>query len=116
MEELVYPKSAQAVIIALDAETLLETAQILADSSVYPEHVSGLYGRGTATPLLNYLDRGVISGLSVTDDFSTGYLSVRRAVEILSNQKTEGARCWRAIISGKKTCAARNSRKCFIPE
>lgn len=89
IEELVYPESAQAVIIALDPETLLETAQILADSSVYLEHVEGLYGRGTTTPVLNYLDRGVISGLCVTDDFSTGYLSVKRAVEILSNQKLE---------------------------
>ena len=36
---------------------------------------------------MNYLDRGVIDGLCVTDDFSTGYLSVKRAVEILANQK-----------------------------
>lgn len=89
IEELVYPESARAVIIALDPETLLETAQILTDSSVYLEHVDGLYGRGTTTPVLNYLDRGVINGLCVTDDFSTGYLSVKRAVEILSNQKLE---------------------------
>ena len=115
VEELVYPESTQAVIIALDAETLLETAQILADSSVYPEHVSGLYGRGTATPLLNYLDRGVISGLSVTDDFSTGYLSVRRAVEILSNQKTEEATVLESYYIRKEDLRSRNSRKCFIP-
>ena len=89
IEALVYPESRQAVIIALDPETLLEAAQILADSSVYLEHVSGLYGRGTTTPVLNYLDRGIITGLCVTDDFSTGYLSVKRAVEILSNQKLE---------------------------
>ena len=44
---------------------------------------------GTTTPVLNYLDRGVINGLCVTDDFSTGYLSVKRAVEILANQKLE---------------------------
>ncbi len=90
IEELVYPEPARAVIIALDPESLLETAAILADSSVYPEHVDGLYGRGTTTPVLNYLDRGVINGLCVTDDFSTGYLSVKRAVEILANQKLEG--------------------------
>ncbi len=89
IEELVYPGSERAVIIALDPEALLETAKILADSSVYLEHADGLYGRGIATPILNYLDRGVISGLCVTDDFSTGYLSVKRAVETLSNQKLE---------------------------
>ena len=31
----------------------------------------------------------MINGLCVTDDFSTGYLSVKRAVEILANQKLE---------------------------
>lgn len=115
VEELVYPKSAQAVIIALDAETLLETAQILADSSVYPEHVSGLYGRGTATPLLNYLDRGVISGLSVTDDFSTGYLSVRRAVEILSNQKTEEATVLESYYIRKEDLRSPEFEKMLYP-
>ena len=115
VEELVYPESAQAVIIALDAETLLETAQILADSSVYPEHVSGLYGRGTATPLLNYLDRGVISGLSVTDDFSTGYLSVRRAVEILSNQKTEEATVLESYYIRKEDLRSPEFEKMLYP-
>ena len=115
VEELVYPESAQAVIIALDAETLLETAQILADSSVYPEHVSGLYGRGTATPLLNYLDRGVISGLSVTDDFNTGYLSVRRAVEILSNQKTEEETVLESYYIRKEDLRSQEFEKMLYP-
>lgn len=115
VEELVYPESTQAVIIALDAETLLETAQILADSSVYPEHVSGLYGRVTATPLLNYLDRGVISGLSVTDDFSTGYLSVRRAVEILSNQKTEEATVLESYYIRKEDLRSPEFEKMLYP-
>lgn len=86
VEELVYPKAGQAVIAALDAQALLETAKILADSSVYREHVKGLYGSGTNTAILNFLDRGVISGLCVTDDYNAGYLSVRRAIELLSNQ------------------------------
>lgn len=89
IEELVYPDPSQAVILAMDPDALLETAKILADSSVYQEHVVGLYGRGTTTPVLNYLDRSVITGLCVTDDFSTGYLSVKRAVELLTNQVSE---------------------------
>ena len=89
IEGFVYPETSRALVIALDPEALLETAQILEDSSVYQEHVEGLYGRGTTTQILNYLDRGIISGLCVTDDFSIGYLSIKRAVEILSNQKLE---------------------------
>ena len=94
---------------------IVETAQILADSSVYPEHVSGLYGRGTATPLLNYLDRGVISGLSVTDDFSTGYLSVRRAVEILSNQKTEEETVLESYYIRKEDLRSQEFEKMLYP-
>ncbi len=89
IEELVYPESGQAVIVALDPSALLETAQILADSSVYREHVRGLYGSGTNTAILNFLDRGVINGLCVTDDYNLGYLSVRHAVELLSNQNPQ---------------------------
>lgn len=81
IEELVYPGSQNVVIVALDPESLTETAAILADSSVYASYVSGLYGRGTTIPILNYLDRGVISGICVTDEFGAGYLAVKKAVE-----------------------------------
>ena len=33
--------------------------------------------------ILNYLDRGVIMGICVTDEFSVGYYSVREAVRAL---------------------------------
>lgn len=89
IEELAYPDPKQAVIVALSPEILAKTASVLADSPVYAGHVTGLYGRGTTPLLLNYLDRGVIDGLCVTDDFSTGYFSVCRAVELLKNQKPE---------------------------
>lgn len=86
IEELVYPGSRNVVVIALDQGSLSEAAAILADSSVYSSYVKGLYGRGTTIPVLNYLDRGVITGICVTDDFSAGYLSVKRAVEAVTNQ------------------------------
>lgn len=86
VEELVYPGSRTVVVVALDQGSLAETAAILADSTVYSSYVLGLYGRGTTIPILNYLDRGVISGICVTDDFSAGYLSVKRAVEAVTNQ------------------------------
>lgn len=36
-------------------------------------------------PILNYLDHGEITGICVTDDFSTGYLSVRAAIQALED-------------------------------
>lgn len=84
IEELVYPGSRKVTIVALDPESLTDTAAILADSSVYPSYVSGLYGRGTTIPILNYLDRGIITGICVTDEFGAGYLSIKRAVEAVT--------------------------------
>lgn len=87
IEELVYPGGRNVVIVALEPESLLETAEILADSSVYASCVEGLYGRGTNLSILNGLDSGLINGICVTDDFSAGYQSVKKAVEII----TEGS-------------------------
>ncbi|WP_432627628.1 substrate-binding domain-containing protein [Brotaphodocola sp.] len=86
IESLVYPKSMEAVILALDPRSLETTADILAGSSVYQTYVKGLYGRGTTVKILNELDRGIIRGICVTDEFSLGYLSVRQAVAAAKNQ------------------------------
>lgn len=85
IEELVYPGSGNVTIAALDQESLIETAEILAESSVYASCVGGLYGRGATVPVLNYLDRGMISGICITDEFGAGYLSVRQAVDAIKN-------------------------------
>ena len=81
VERLTDPGSINAVIIALDPGSLSETAAVLEDNRACAACVNGLYGRGTTIPILNYLDKGVITGICVTDDFSAGYLSVRKAVE-----------------------------------
>lgn len=86
IEELVYPGCDNAVIIALEPESLSETAAILSDSSVYASYVEGLYGRGTNLSILNDLDRGLIRGVCVTDDFAAGYQSVEIAVELIRHQ------------------------------
>lgn len=86
IEELVYPGSQKVVVVALDPESLTETAAILSDSSVYASYVGGLYGRGATIPILNYLDRGLINGICVTDEFGAGYLTVKKAVEAITGR------------------------------
>lgn len=81
IEGTVYPGSGQACVVALDTPSLSETAQILEDSSVYRGYITGLYGVGSTTALLNQLDRGTIRGLVTYNRFDEGYLSVQRAVE-----------------------------------
>ncbi len=66
----------KVVILAENQDILTEAAGVMAGSG-------GLYGRGTTMAILNYLDRGVIMGICVTDEFSVGYYSVREAVRAL---------------------------------
>ena len=79
----------EAVLIAPNPESLLRAAQFLVEDEQSKEKVKGLYGRGSTVPLLNYLDKGIIQGLCVTDDFSAGYLSVKTAVELAENRPVE---------------------------
>lgn len=81
IEGTVYPGSGEAVIAALDPESLNGAADIITGSPVYADYITGLYGIGSTTKLLNQLDSGIISGMVVSDQFDTGYLSVVRAVE-----------------------------------
>lgn len=92
------------VAVALDPESLLSMAVKLTEQEAEFETetgngeasgkdkepmVLGLYGRGNTVRLLNYLDKGMIQGLSITDDFSAGYLSVKMAVDLAENQIVE---------------------------
>ncbi len=83
LDTLTVWKQGKAVILAENQEILTTMAGIMADDPEAAARVRGLYGRGNTLPILNYLDRGYIDGICVTDDFSTGYLSVREAVRIL---------------------------------
>ena len=76
-------RKGKAVILAENQEVLMSVAGILSDDPEAAAHIRGLYGRGSTVPILNYLDRGYIDGICVTDDFSIGYLSVRAAVQVL---------------------------------
>ncbi len=73
----------KVVILAENQDILTEAAGVVAGSEAVADAVGGLYGRGTTMALLNYLDRGVITGICVTDEFSVGYYSVREAVRAL---------------------------------
>lgn len=86
IEQLVYPGGEPGVIVALDQAALMEAAVVLADSGVYASYVEGLYGRGTSLTILNDLERGLIRGVCVTDDFAAGYGSVKAAVASMTNR------------------------------
>lgn len=77
----------RAVILAGSPEILSETADMLAEDPGLADRVQGLYGRGNTMPVSGCLDRGQITGVCVTDEFSRGYFSVCMAVEALEGKK-----------------------------
>ncbi len=83
LEALTNREGAKVVILAGNPDILTEAAGILADNPAIADRVQGLYGRGGTLPILNYLDRGLITGICVTDEYGVGYLSVRMAVQAL---------------------------------
>lgn len=83
LETIGLGEDGEVVLLAQNQEILTEAAGILADNAALSEIIKGLYGRGTTMPILNYLDRGLITGICVADEFSIGYYSVREAVRAL---------------------------------
>ncbi|MCB7319835.1 substrate-binding domain-containing protein [Lacrimispora sp. 210928-DFI.3.58] len=91
IESTVYPGDSRAAIIAMDAQALDEAVKIIEGSTVYQEHLAGLYGAGCTTSILNEVDKGIIDGIVVYNQFDEGYLSVKSAVEAIrgSRQKLQ---------------------------
>ena len=80
----------KTAVLAQNPEVLSAAAGILAESQEVAGRILGLYGRGSTVQILNYLDRGQIRGVCVTDGFGIGYLSVCEAVrELEGNGKKE---------------------------
>lgn len=89
IEKTVYPESARTVIIALEPASLYEAADIISGSSVYQEHVAALYGIGSTVGILNEMDQGIIDGLMAYNQFDEGYLSVEKAVKVITGERPE---------------------------
>ena len=79
-------RNEKVMLLAENAEILSEVSDMLSDNPAADGRFCGLYGRGNTVPILNDLDRGRISGICVTDDFSIGYLSVCLAVQTLEGK------------------------------
>ncbi len=78
----------QTVVAAVSQDSLLTAAKLLSEDEVCAAAVCGLYGRGVSLAALNFLDKGTVDALCVTDDFSAGYLSVKKAVELITDGYT----------------------------
>lgn len=77
------------VLLAGSQDVLSAAAGALAQDGAEAEAVCGLYGYGNTLSVLNDLDRGLVTGICVTDEFSRGYFSVRMAIQALEGKKGE---------------------------
>jgi ribose transport system substrate-binding protein len=89
IEGTVYPDSKQAIIAAIDVDSLDEAAGIIGGSPVYKNYIAGLYGIGSTTKILNALDNGIIKGIVAIDQFDAGYTSIQRAVEVVHKKQKD---------------------------
>lgn len=103
------------VLVALDPESLTAAAQLLADGKDDTAWIRGLYGRGNTVPILNYLDKGVISGLCITDDFSAGYTSVEAAVALMNGQSGKNVKGLKSGCIGREELRAGTYEKLLYP-
>lgn len=87
IEGTVYPGSGEAIIAAIDVESLDESAGIIAGSPVYGGYIAGLYGVGSTTKILTELDNGIIKGLIATNQFDAGYTCIEKAVEAVHKRQ-----------------------------
>lgn len=86
IEETVYPGSGKAVIACLDALSTSEAAEIIGGSPVYGKYIVDLYGTGTTPSLLGQMDKGVIRGMVVSNEYDKGYLCVEMAVDAIQRK------------------------------
>lgn len=89
IEGTVYPGNGRAVIAALDPASTGQAAEIIGGSPVYGIYVAGLYGTGTTPAILNQMDRGMIKGLVVSNEFEQGYLCVENAVKAIRKENLQ---------------------------
>lgn len=87
IEGTVYPGSGEAIIAAIDVDSLDESAGIIAGSPVYGGYIAGLYGVGNTTKILTELDNGIIKGLIAANQFDAGYTCIEKAVEAVHKRQ-----------------------------
>lgn len=89
-QELLTVSAEQEIVLLAGSQDILSAAaEMLAQNREAVPNVRGLYGYGNTLSVLNYLDKGIISGICVTDEFSRGYFSVYMAIQELEGKVAE---------------------------
>ena len=115
IESFVYPEIRPSAIIALDGDSLSKASEILAGSSAYQRSVSGLYGIGATTAVLNRMDEEIVDGIVVCNQYDAGYMSIQKAVEMINNPGSKSTVTLKANYIEKKDLRAKRFEKMLYP-
>lgn len=108
-------EAGDVTLVGLDPESLASAAGLSEDDKFDTSWIQGLYGRGNTVQILNYLDRGVISGLCITDDFSAGYTSVEAAVALMNGKYRKSRKALTSACIGREELRAGTYEKLLYP-
>lgn len=76
------------VIVAFDTEILENAAKALKEyEDQYPPQLTELYGVGSSSKVIRYLENDNIVSIVVQDDYSMGYLGVRDAINAINGKE-----------------------------
>lgn len=76
------------VIVAFDTEILENAAKALKEyEDQYPPQLTELYGVGSSSKVIRYLEYDNIVSIVVQDDYSMGYLGVRDAINAINGRE-----------------------------
>ena len=79
------------VIVSLDKNSTTIVAKLLSDGSLPNNHVKGVYGIGSTTYLLNMMDKDIIDGLVVWNEYDQGYMAVKGIIDKITSPGSDNS-------------------------
>lgn len=79
-------KAAPDILLALDSKSLMNAATYINSN---PDYETALFGAGSGATNVYYLDKGLIHGMVVSNEFNMGYQSLSNLVQSMENSGYE---------------------------
>lgn len=90
LDNLISSKDKNTVLVALDSESLVMISEAL-EARMEESGEIPLYGYGATMQILNYVDKGIITGIITVNQYDAGYLSMENAVAAIQNKSEKSS-------------------------
>ncbi|WP_394884489.1 substrate-binding domain-containing protein [Clostridium butyricum] len=101
------------VIVAFDPELLEVISQVKKDINMGDRGIS-VYGSGNTSKIISFLEEGVISGITIQNEFNIGYLGVRKAINKINGKNVQADKLESTIITKENMYTKENQRILFL--